>query len=31
VVPHWLQNLAPLVRVAPQELQNAIRFTSCPF
>jgi hypothetical protein len=24
VVPHLVQNLAPLARVAPQELQNAM-------
>jgi hypothetical protein len=30
VVPHLLQNFAPVSKVAPQELQNAIKFASHP-
>jgi len=31
VAPHLVQNFAPPSRVAPQELQNAIRFASTYF
>jgi hypothetical protein len=30
VAPHLVQNFAPPSRVAPQELQNAIKFASRP-